>query len=364
MGRILRFLRKRLLKTPVMVILIILLVLAGYFASRPGPKPLEYASVSRQDIKSVISASGILTGKETVNLKFKGAGKLAYLKVKTGDSVKRGQVIAGLDTQDLSITLQEAQNTLRDKQATAEKVLDDVKNHETDETFAQKATRTTAEVARDNAYDAVRAAQRAFQDSVILSPINGTVTQGADFSPGQIVSSSDLVAQITNFSEILFSADLDEADITRVKAGQKAEVTLNAYGDRVFAGKVKEILPQVKTTSSGATTVTVKISLINPEIRPVYGFNGQAGIIISESPNALVIPQEALIGDNEVFAKTDRRVIKKQVSLGIRSDSDVEVISGLSENEEVVKNPEQSPNQRSGQNIFRGVFRLFGPPRR
>lgn len=345
MGKILKVLKKRVLKLPVIIVLVIILGLAGYFLLRPGPKPLEYASVSRQDIKSVISASGILTGKETVNLKFKGTGKLAYLKVKTGDSVRKGQAIAGLDTQDLNITLQQALNTLRDKQAAAEKVLDDVKNHDTDETFAQKATRTTAEVARDNPYDAVRAAQRSFQDSVILSPISGIVTQQADLSPGQIVSSSDLIAQITNFSEILFSADVDEADIIKVKLGQKAEVTLNAYGDKVFSGKVKEILPQVKTTSSGATTVTVKISLTNPEIRPTYGLNGQASIIISESPNALVIPQEALIGDNEVLVKIDKRVIKKQVSLGIRSDTGVEVTSGLSENEEVVKNPEQMPKR-------------------
>lgn len=345
MGKIFKVLKNRVLKLPVIIILVIFSGVAGYFLLRPGPKPLEYASVSRQDLKSVISASGILTGKETVNLKFKGAGKLAYLKVKTGDTVKKGQAIAGLDTQDLSITLQQALNTLRDKQATAEKVLDDVKNHDTDETFAQKATRTTAEATRDNAYDAVRAAKRAFQDSVILSPINGIVTQQADLSPGQIVSSSDLVAQITNFSEIIFSADVDEADITKVKLGQKAEVTLNAYPDKVFAGKVKEILPQVKTTTSGATTIIVKISLDKSEIRPTYGLNGQVSIIISESPNTLVIPQEALVGGNEVFVKMGKKVVKRQVSLGIRSDTDAEVISGLSENEEVVKNPEQLPKQ-------------------
>lgn len=363
MAKKLKFLRK-VPKVALVGIVMFGIISGWFFVSRARQEPIELISVKRQDIKTVVSASGILAGKETVNLKFKSSGKLAYLKVKTGDTVRKGQAIAGLDTQDLAITLQQALNTLRDKQATAEKILDDVKNHETDETFAQRATRTTAEVARDNAYDAVRTSQRTFQDAVILSPINGIVTQQADLSPGQIVSSSDLVAQITNFAEILFSADVDEADITKVKLGQKAEVTLNAYGNKVFTSRVKEILPQVKTTANGATTVVVKINLVNSEIRPIYGLNGQASIIISESPNALVIPQEALVGDNEVFVKIDKRVIKKQVSLGIRSDTGVEVISGLAENEEVVKNPEQSPNQRSNQNIFRGVFRLFGPSRR
>lgn len=320
---------------------------------------MEFVTVGRQDIKTIVSASGILTGKETVNLKFKSSGKLVYLKVKTGDSVKRGQVIAGLDTQDLSITLQQALNTLRDKQATAEKVLDDVKNHDTDETFAQKATRTTAEVARDNAYDAVRTAQRAFQDIVIISPISGLVTDQAELVPGQFVSSGDLIAQVTNFSEKFFAADVDESDIVKIKTGQKAEITLNSYGDKIFAGKVWGILPQIKTATSGATTVTVKIKITDSQIEPISGLNGQASVIISEATSVLTIPQEALLDESHVLIFSPKGTIEREVSTGIKSDTDVEVISGLVESDKVIKNPQQVPGTSPGRNILRGIFRIL-----
>lgn len=338
-------------------------IVGWLFASRTKQEPIELVSVTRQDIKTVVSASGILAGKEIVNLKFKSSDKLAYLRIKTGDSVKRGQVMAELDTQDLSITLQQAQNTLRDKQATAEKILDDVKNHDKDETFAQKATRTTAEVARDNAYDAVRAAQRAFQDAILVAPISGIVTNQADLVPGQFVGSGDLIAQVTNFSEKFFAADVDEADIANIKTGQKAEITLNSYGDKIFAGKVLEILPQTKTVTSGATTVTVKIKITDSQIEPIYGLNGQASIIISEAVNVLAIPQEALIDESYVLIKNPQGIIRKQVATGIRSDTDVEITSGISEGDQIVKNPQQVPGTGQRRNILRGVFRILGPGR-
>lgn len=126
------------------VVVLIVLVLAGitvlnYFGSKKET-PLQFASVKKQDIRSVVSSSGSLTGKSVANLKFKSGGKLAYINVKTGDSVNIGQVLAGLDTQDLAITLQQARNTLRDKQAIAQKAEDDVKDHSSDESFAQKVT--------------------------------------------------------------------------------------------------------------------------------------------------------------------------------------------------------------------------------
>lgn len=354
---------KFLKKIPKRVLLAVLLVfgIVGWlFFSRTRQEPIEFATVTRQDIQTVVSASGILAGKETVNLKFKSSGKLAYLKAKAGDKVKKGQAVAGLDTQDLSITLQQALNTLRDKQATAEKVLDEVKNHDKDETFAQKATRTTAEVARDNAYDSVRAAQRAFQDAVVISPITGIITQQTELSPGQFISPSDLVAQVTDFSEKLFLADVDETDIAKIKVGQKAEITLNTYADKVFTGTVSEILPQTKTASSGATTVTVKIKTDEKEIPAISGLNGQANIVISEAKDVLTLPQEAVVDEKYVLVESSRGPMKKEISLGIKSDADVEVKSGLQEGDRVVINPQQALMKNGS---VKGIFGLFRPRR-
>ena len=107
------------------IIILILLIAAGFLISNYfKPKQaqvLQFAIVKKQDIKSIVSSSGTLTGKNVVDLKFKSSGKLSYINVKVGDKVSAWQTIAGLDIEQLNIDLQQAQNTLRDKQALAEK---------------------------------------------------------------------------------------------------------------------------------------------------------------------------------------------------------------------------------------------------
>lgn len=263
----------------------------------------------------------------------------------------------------MAIELQQAQNTLRDKQAIVDKIHDEVKNHNEDETFTQRQTRTTAEVAADNAFDSVKAAQRAFQDAVILTPINGIVTQAIQVS-GQTVSSADLIAQIVDTSEIYFDADIDEADISKIAAGQVAEVTLDAYANQVFNGSVDQILPQTKTTSQGATVVSVRIKLDSPDLTFVNGLSGQTSIITHSAAGALTIPQEALREDNSVVLSENGRLIPKKVETGLQSDTQVEIKNGLTEGEKVVLNPSSFTagfNQNRG---LRMVFPFFGGGRR
>lgn len=340
---------------------VILVSLAGgffFFSNRNKKEPIQFVSVKKQSIQSTVSTSGVLAGKNTANLKFRSSGKLAYINVKVGDQVQSGQTIAGLDTQDLAITLQQAQNTLRDKQAIVDKIYDDLKNHSTDETLAQRQTRTTTEVARDNAYDTLKAAQRDFQDSVIISPISGTVTQ-VNFVSGQSISTSDIISQVVDFSEVFFDADIDEADIGKITVGQKAQVSLNAYEGKVLTGNTNQLLPQTKTTSSGATVVTTRIKLDNPNINLIPNLNGQVNIITSEKDNALTIPLEALANDHTVLVRNQQGFRKTKVTEGIRSDTDVEILSGLKEGDTVIKNPSSVNLQRQGNNPFFRLGRVF-----
>lgn len=360
--KILAILKPGRKKVVILVILIIAAVWGFNYLTRPKAQALQFTTVKKQDIKSTVSSSGTLTGKDSALLKFKSSGKLSYINVKAGDTVPQWQVIAGLDTQNLSITLQQAQNTLRDKQAIVDKTLDDVKDHSSDETFTQKQTRTTAQVARDNAYDSVKEAQRAFQDAVIVSPIAGTVTQASISVPGQNVSTSDLIAQVVDFSGLYFDTDIDESDISKISLGQSAEVTLDSYPEKILKGVVSEIIPQTKTTSSGATVITVRINLNKPEITPVNGLSGQTSIILSEAKNVLTVPQEALREDNAVFVQTTQGLRMEKVEVGIKSDTDVEIKKGLNENERILLNP-PSQGTRINQNrnpIQSAIFRVFG----
>lgn len=322
----------------------LILIIAGsgwyFYANSKGTEPIKTVVVKKTNIKSTISTSGVLTGKKTANLRFKTSGKLAYLTIEQNSLVKNGQVIAGLDTQQLNITLQQAQNTLRSAQAAAEKAEDDVKDHSKDETFTQKQTRTASQVTRDNAFDSVKEAQRAFQDAVLVSPISGRVTN-ISVVEGQNITVSDQIAQIVDDSEIYFDAEVDESDLGKVSLNMPAEVSLNAYEDRTFKGFVTGITPITKTTSTGATIVIARIKIDFDSSRFIAGLNGQAEIINEQLIDVITIPSEALKDETTVYVKKNSKFEERKVETGISSDTETEIKSGLSLGEEVVINPEE-----------------------
>ncbi|KKQ16433.1 MAG: Efflux transporter, RND family, MFP subunit [Candidatus Daviesbacteria bacterium GW2011_GWA1_36_8] len=350
------------------ILTLIILIIFGvdYFTiGNKKPAQIEYTKVERTDIKSTVSTSGVLTGKDTANLKFKTGGKLSYLNVKQGDRVYEGQIIAGLDSQDLAINLQQAQNTYRARQADVDKILDDIHLFQygnggfgnvgtKNETMTQRQLRTDSEVLMDNAFDNLKQAQRAFQDTAIVSPIDGLITQ-ASFLPNQFVSPADLITSVVNDNEIFFDAEVDESDISKIQLGQNAEVSLNAYPDKIFKGEVAEILPNTKTTTSGSTIVITRIRLLENDLRFTSGLNGQASIIETEVKNALTLPQDAVREDNTVYIKEGNQFKLVTITPGLKSDTEVEVKEGLSENQEVVTNPSSVP-QPSG-NFLTNFFR-------
>ncbi len=325
--------------------ILIVLALIWFLVIPHGTKDVpQFAQAKHENLRSTVTASGILTGKNTATLTFQSGGQLAYINVKKGDTVKAGQVLAGLDATQLAIALRQAENNLRSAQATVTKTLDDTHLFQygaggtTGETQTQIMNRTSAEVARDNAFDSVRNAREALSNAVLVSPIAGTVTQ-APLLAGQTVSGSATVVQVVDWSGVYFDTDIDEADISKISEGQQAEVTLNAYPDQTFTGSVAEILPATKTTASGATVVTVRIALDNPGVKLIANLNGDASIVLSQAPNALAIPQEALTEDNKVVVQTPNGLETRQVTPGLKSDTDVEIVSGLHDGDQVVTNP-------------------------
>ena len=336
---------------------VILILIYFFWPKGNGNQKVEYTQVTRQNIASVVSASGTLDGKNDVALHFNSGGKLAYVNFKQGDPIRRGDQVAGLDVQALNISLQQAENNLRSAQASVDKIVDDIHLNQygnggfgqvgsSQETEAQRQTRTAAEATRDNAVDAVKAAQRAYQDAVLYAPLSGVVVK-ADPVPGQNVTVADTIIQIADNSQVVFVVDVDESDISNISIGQPVDVTLNAYPNQTFKGSVVEISPVTKTTTSGATVVTVKVGIDNPPANFVVGLNGQADIKTKQANNVLTIPIDALRDDNTVYIKDGSGFKAVPVKTGIKSDTDVEVTEGLSDNQQIVKNPEAVKTSKS-----------------
>lgn len=324
-------------------------VLAGgfFFFPRGKQEKIEVATVVRKDLKSTISASGNLTGAFAFDLKFRANGKITVLNVKAGESVTAGQLLASLANQEQLIAINQAQNNLRDKQAQADKVLDDIHLFQygmggfgmvasPNETMTQRALRTQAEATRDNALDSVKSAQKDLEDTLIIAPSSGVITQ-VPASLNQHVSSQDTVIRLSDTSRIYFEAEVDEADISKISVGQKADVTLDAYPDKVFSGEVEEIPPFTRSSVSGAMVATVRIKLQNMDKPFIQGLSGQASIILQEAKNSLVVPLEA-VKEDSVVVKRDNRLQKQKIKRGVQSEQEVEIVEGLNENDHVYLN--------------------------
>lgn len=356
---ILRINRKILLGIATLIIAVIFI-----YSQKANQQPqFEFISAQKENLQSSVSGSGSLTGKDQISLKFKTGGKLNYLAVSIGDLVTTGETIASLDTTDNYLTLQQAQNNLRDKQATVDKVIDDIHLFQygnlgtTGETMSQRQTRTTAEVARDNAVDSVQLAQKNLSDDFLVSPIEGIVTQ-TSVIPGQNIS-GDIIAQIVSTNPLYFDTEVDVSDIGQIKLGQRVEVNLDSFANRSFSGSVTKITPQIKTVSSGGSVVVVRVDLGNPGIPFINGLTGQATIITQKVKNVLSLPIEAVREDNTILVQTQSGVKVKPVKTGLRSDDKVEITNGISETDKVVKNPPVNFVTQS-RNMFNQVFRFIG----
>lgn len=319
---------------PILVILGIITV--GLFVgSQRGKKEPETIKVTRGEIVEAVSTSGKVLASQMANLTFQTSGKLAWVGVKEGDRVRAGQGIAGLDAIILNTTYQQALNNYRNYQATAENVLDQVKNHSGDETFAQKATRTAAEVARDNARDTMIAAKHTLDLATISSPFGGIIDSANPSFPGVNVTPATVSYVVVNPTTLFFEAEIDETDLPKVKTGQEVGINLDAYSDETFTGKITFIGFIATTSETGGNAYKVKISLPkNLDLKFRVGMEGDAEIILRVTKDVLKVPTSSVIneGDKNYVMKGDEKV---EVTLGTESQDEVEVKSGLNENDTI-----------------------------
>lgn len=142
---------------------------------------------------------------------------------------------------------------------------------------------------------------------------------------------------------IYFKAQIDQEDVTRVKVGDKTTITLDSFPEKEFVSEVTYIS---FTPVSGQTSTVYEIRFkldgnSNQDLKYRLGMDGDALISLKEIPNGLTLPIEAIRQDEDqpyVFVKSNdnQPLIKKTIKTGIETDTTVEILEGLSENDQVV----------------------------
>lgn len=189
------------------------------------------------------------------------------------------------------------------------------------------------DAARIQGQEQVKYWEEVYRPIPVTAPISGTVIVRG-FEPGQNVSTSDAILVISDI--LLVKGNVDETDVGRIREGQSAEITLDAYPDISVKGKVRHINYE-STTVNNVTTYEVRIV---PETVPSIfksGMNANIRIYDKIKENVLLIPVEAVKyekGSPFVIVKKNKSdTEKRSIETGISDELYIEVLSGIEENE-------------------------------
>ena len=290
--------------------LIIVLAIAGgaaFFVSRGKAEDPSWLSVkvSRGDLDVVVTATGTVAADTTIQVGTQVSGTIAQLFVDWNSRVRRGQVMAKLDTTFLWASVEVAESNLQKAQVNADqaKVTFDRVKQLFDRNLDSQADYDAASATYESAKSDVKTAQTALDQAhinlnyaTIKAPISGVVISRA-VDVGQTVAASfstpTLFTIANDLSRMQVQALVDEGDVGNVKVGQAVTFTVDAYPAMTFKGNVSQIRLQ-PTTVQNVVDYTVIIEAPNPGLRLMPGMTANITINIAEAKDVLKVPTTAL----------------------------------------------------------------------
>ena len=379
---------------------LVLLIAGGLIAATRGGTKIEASKlqkVEKGDLAKSVVATGKVTPITKVEVKSKASGIVKKLLVDSGDKVKKGQLLAQLDKEEIEAqveqsraAVQAAEASLSSSEADFERAkvdaegpdvpllkrayeraigmakegvvstsaLEDAqKNYELalnkqNVSKAQvtvlkaKIAQSQGQLAKDRANLKQLEEQLSYTD--IESPIDGVVLS-RDVEMGDAVSSilvlgssATLVMTLGDTSSVYVKGKVDESDIGRVYLGQPARIKVESFKDKTFNGVVTKISP-MGVEKDNVTTFEVRVSINNPGGELKAEMTANAEIILEEHKNVLQIPEGAIIYDKDKKASveipdTSAKDGKKKiaVNIGISNGAKTELLSGLKEGDQVV----------------------------
>lgn len=313
-------------------------VFVGWFFLLRGATVKSHL-VKKQDLTETLTLSGEIEATEKSTMVFQTAGKLAFVKVKEGDEVKKGQLLAGLDTGDLAAAERSAFYKYLAADVHAKYIEDTVKDHDKDESYLQRDSRVGAQTDRDIKYDTWLTAQRALRYATLYSPIKGIVYSISPTQPGEFITTTNLAEyKIVNPETIYFSATADQTEVGELTMGQTAKVTLDAFIDSPFEATVEKVAFAPKEDETG-TVYEVRLMLTRDKaIQPRLGMTGDVNFILAKHQRVIAIPTRYLKtnnGDKTVLKLVNGRKQQVGVEAGKAIDGQTIILSGLSEGETI-----------------------------
>jgi len=245
--------------------------------------PIKTVQAGKGDIEEIISLNGDIRGLREVDVYTRVSGKLIKKIKEEGDSVKKGEIVALID---------------RDEPALG------------------------------------------FTKAEVKSPIEGTVIRyyvdiGDSVIPQEPMPQEPVV-NIAYMDKVKIVVNVGEKDITKLRKGEKVRVSVDAYPEENFLGRVVKVAPAVDLRSR---KLKVELEIENKDHRLKPGMFADVEIIYNEHSNVLVVPRISVLekeGRTILFTVEDDRAKLREVKTGISDEEKIEIVEGLSEGESVV----------------------------
>src|SRR5437870_3590017 len=378
------------------------LVVISAGARRDRGAAVRFEKVGHRDLVAAVTASGKIQPKKKVDISADITGRITRIAVREGDLVTKGQFLLQIDPTIYQANLQQAEATYASSQAAAvqakanrdqaQRALGRTKELRTQnpnlisqEQLEQaqtafdiaEANLTAAQHQVDQARAAVRSASDNLRKTTLLAPMNGRVTrlpveEGEVAVPGTFSKDVGLLLTVSDLSVIQAKVKVDETDVVRIHLGDSVDVSIDAFPDTSFTGRVTKLSNSSILTASSATgqndravDYEVEVTLNHPpaDVRP--DLSATARIITDTRKQALSIPIIALTVRENKPVSTENRPLdtaatrkKKEaegvfvvdkgsatfrpIKVGIAGDEYFEVLDGLKQGETIVAGPYQA----------------------
>ena len=387
-------------------ILLGLLVAAGtayYFFSSNSKQETTYLteSVTRGNVEKTVVASGSVESVNEVDVGAQASGKITKLYVKLGQEIKKGEMIADIDstTQINTLNTKKAALVSYQAQLKAKRTAYDValsSYNRLSKLYTQKATSldslNTAKSTLDNAKAEMEAIEANIKQAEIevntaetnvgytkiTAPMDGTVIS-VPVSEGQTVNANQTtptIVTIADLSKMKIKPEISEGDITKVKAGQEVSFTILSDNQTVYHSVIDSVDPANTTTSDSSSTSSstssssssttsaiyyyANVLIDNPDRTLRIGMTTENNIKIANAKDVLLVSNMAIQkrdGKNFVNVLNDKnQPEQREVETGVQNDFHTEIKSGVNEGEKVivsqVANGEQVGSMPRGPRMF------------
>ncbi|WP_409026046.1 efflux RND transporter periplasmic adaptor subunit [Gallibacterium anatis] len=364
-------------KKRILGIAVVLIILAAiyYFNLQSQPKTTYLTETAKySDIQQTVVATGTVRSSNRVEVGARVSGKVEKILVKLGQKVKKGELIAELDsiTQENTLNSALAQLAAYKAQLVAAQTAYRVANSNFQriaKLYKRKASSLDDYENAQNNLDSAKANVEQIQAQIkqseievntaatnlnytkITSPIDGTVIS-IPVSVGQTVNANQTtptIIQVADLDTMLIKPEISEGDITKIKPGMKVQFTTLAEPDEIYQAEIASVDPALTTLTDNEYSESVSdtnaiyyyanVLVPNPEHKLQIGMTTQNTIITAQKQHVLVVPTLAIQkrnGQNSVQILDGDKVVEKVVQIGLHDDINTEILSGLNEGDNVI----------------------------